>query len=280
MTQMAINVEMISLNQALNEIHFYKSIVPIKAYEFLAKNQQEVTPILIQTLKNVIQRHDRTGDYYVAHIHALLLLSQFREKKAYPVVLELLKLPVDSIDRLLGGLFTHTIPQIILSIYDGNPEPLFALLLNHDADNTLRLIIGICFSSLIYQKMISTEVVLLRLQEVIASGKMNEDQVFFAVLANITMECKLEPLYGTIRAAFKAGMVCRDLQNIEDFEQNIHLPIKQIAHENYLNPLIDAAKELAQWYTCDKAIIPKIERNATCPCGSGHKFKKCCIDRL
>jgi hypothetical protein len=24
--------------------------------------------------------------------------------------------------------------------------------------------------------------------------------------------------------------------------------------------------------------MPKIQRNAPCPCGSGQKFKKCCID--
>jgi len=40
-------------------------------------------------------------------------------------------------------------------------------------------------------------------------------------------------------------------------------------------------KEHEQWLYCDGTFYPskksgKIERNDTCPCGSGKKYKKCC----
>jgi len=271
-----------SLQKALNEIHFYKNVVPVKAYEVVAEHREEVTPYLIQVLKDTIQKCDHTGDYYVAHIHALLLLSQFREKQAYPVVLELLNLPIDSIDRLLGDLLTETIPKVITSIYNGNPEPLFALLTNRETDKILRLVIGGCFSALIYQKLIAKEMVLLRLQEIVASGKMNNDPGFFTAIARLTMESKLEPLYDTIRAAFKTDMVDNEYMNIHIFEKELLLPIEQTNRIEDLNPLVDAATELAKWYGNpeDRPITVKIERNAPCPCGSGLKFKKCCIKRL
>lgn len=117
----------------------------IKVINFFSDHQQEATPHLLQELKNAIQRHDLTENYYVAHIHALLLLSQFKEKKAYPLVIELLNLPIDAIDRLTGDMLTETIPNIIVSIYDGNPEPLFALLKNQEANEFVRSIIGVCF---------------------------------------------------------------------------------------------------------------------------------------
>ena len=34
----------------------------------------------------------------------------------------------------------------------------------------------------------------------------------------------------------------------------------------------------AMFYTV-KRISPKIGRNAPCPCGSGKKYKKCCLER-
>lgn len=280
MSQTITDEETMSLEKALKEIHFYRGIVPIKAYEYLTSHQNEATPYLIQILKNVVQRHDRTGDYYVAHIHALLLLSQFREKLAYPILIELLNLPADAIDRVLGDMFTDTMPKIMTSVYDGNPEPLFALLVKHDVDKILRLVIGSCFTALIHQKMIDKEMFLLRMQEIIASGKMNEDQSFFTALAIITMECKLKPLYDSIRAAFKAGMILNNYLDIHHFEKNINRPIEESIRENDLNPITDAAKELGKWFSKGTPITPKIERNALCPCGSGKKFKACCIHYL
>lgn len=272
--------EMMSLKQALNEIHFYRGVIPSKAYEVLSAHQEKVTPLFIQIIKNVVERHNRTGDYYVAHIHALLLLSQFREKTLYPVVIELLNLPIESIDRLIGDMLTETMPKIITSIYDGNPEPLFALLVNHEAHEILRSIIGSCFSALVYQKMIEKELVLLRLQEVVASGKMNGDQAFFTALAQVVIQCKLEPLYDTVRAAFKAGMVLSEQMDIHYFEHSLSGPVDKLTREQYLNPFANPIDELSILYADVTPITPKIERNAVCPCGSGQKFKKCCIVHL
>lgn len=280
MTHLPLSVETISLQAALKEIHFYRGVMPLKAYEVLTKHQQEATPLLLQLLENIIPRHDRTGDYYVAHIHALLLLSQFREKKAYPLVMALLNLPIDSIDRLIGDMFTETIPKIVVSIYDGNPAPLFSLLTNQAVNQYVRNIVGVCFSALIYQRMIAKELVVLRLQEIVASGKMNEDQPFFTTLANITLKCKLEPLYDTVRAACRSGMVCTDTMDVHYFDQQLSRPIEEMISEEDLSPLTDATKELVFWYAHDKPITPKIERNSPCRCGSGLKFKKCCVDYL
>jgi len=282
MTQNIFETKTMSLQEAFNEIHFYRGVSPTKAYEVLINQQHESTPRLLQLLKEAIERHDRTGDYYVAHIHALLLLSQFKEKKAYPLVIELLNLPIDSIDRLIADMLTETIPKIIASIYDGNPEPLFAILVNKETNEFVRAIIASCFTALIYQNLINKEMVTLKLQEIVARGEMNQDQVFFTALVNITMDCKLEPLYDTARAAFKAGMVCKDLMGIGCFEKSLPLPIEKLKEKEYLSPITDALKELKEWgdYAGDVLLAVKIERNASCPCGSGQKFKKCCITHV
>lgn len=267
---------------AFKEIHFFRGIIPVKAYQVLAAHKEEVTPVLIQLVKDAIQHRKATGDYYVAHIHAILLLSQFKEKKAYPLVIEVLNLPVELIDRLIGDMLTEIIPKIILSIYDGNPEPLFELLINHKSDFALRVVIGTCFSALIYQKMIESEIVLKRLQEVVARGKKNQDPDFYSALAILVIECKFEPLYDTLRAAFKAKLVNNHCIDLASFEQGLLQPIEKLVREQDLHPLTDAIKEMENWegYSYEKSVYPKIERNGLCPCGSGFKFKKCCISLL
>lgn len=271
-----------SLEKAFKEIHFFRGVIPTKAYEVLADHQEEVVPLLIQILKDAICKSNQTGDYYVAHIHALLLLSQLREKKAYPVIMDLLNLPIDSIDRLIGDMLTETISKVIVSTYDGNPEPLFSLLTNRDADRFVRYEVAKCLSGLLYQKMIDPETVILRIQEIVASGKMNDDQSFYTAIECLTLESQLEPLYDIVRAAFKAGMIFDDHSDLNEFEKEILLPIEQLAEIEKLNLLGNAAEELSKWgnYDNDTPLTVKIERNTACPCGSSNKFKNCCINML
>lgn len=268
-----------AVQNALKEIHFYRGIRPLHAYEVLTQHREEAVPFLLQELKNAIERHDKTGDYYVAHIHALLLLSQFREQQAYPLVIKLLNLPIKSIDRLLGDLFTDTMQKIVASTYDGNPEPLFSLLLNQDKDQVLRLVIGSCISALIYQNLLDRKTAILDLQKIVASGKMNEDQAFYTALANITLDCRLEPLYETVKAAFRAGWVIPDCMSLQNFENDLSKNSQQLLLAKELGLIKSAAEEISLWYQDEKCITPNIDRNAPCPCGSGHKFKKCCINK-
>lgn len=111
---------------------------------------------------------------------------------------------------------------------------------------------------------------------------MNQDQTFFTILANLTIECQFEPLYDVIRAAFKAGMVNNHGMDIFSFENSLSQPIDQFSRQKNTHPITDAASELASWegYSGETRIVVKIERNAPCPCGSNQKFKKCCIHRL
>ncbi len=266
-----------TLQKAFSEIHFYRGVPPIESYKFLIEHKDEASPHLLQELKNAVQRHGRTGDYYVAHIHSLVLLSQFREKKAYPIIVELLNLPIEAIDRLIGEMITQSLHKVITSVYDGNPEPLFRLLNNHEVDVFIKKVVATSFSGLIHQKLIDKELVIFRLQEIIASGKMNQDPAFFTALSFMTMESKLEPLYDIVRAAFKIDLVSVDMMNAHYFEENLLKSIDESNLNGDLDPINDAVKEIKILYLDHAPIVVKIERNALCPCGSGQKFKKCCI---
>lgn len=271
-----------TLQNALKEIHFYRGVIPRDAYAYINENRHESIPCLLKILKDAIERHDKTGDYYVAHIHALLLLAQFREKKAYPSVIELMHLPIDSIDRLIGDMLTESMPQILTSIYDGNHAPIFELIENSTVDRCVRSIMGACLSSLIYQGLLDREVVILWLQEIVARGKMNGDSVFFTVLANITIDSKLEPLLDTVRAAFNAKLIDTSLVDSRFFEDSLSKSVEELIQKDQRSPIDAAANELKKWfsYNNDQPLAVKIDRNALCPCGSGQKFKKCCIQQL
>ena len=59
-----------------------------KSHAPLSRRQEEVTPELLRVLQDTVNRAaqlDAEGDY-MAHLYAMFLLAQFRETRAYPLV--------------------------------------------------------------------------------------------------------------------------------------------------------------------------------------------------
>ena len=70
---------------------------PRAAVEAAAARAEEVTPELLRILEETVNQaaeRDAEGDY-MAHLYAMFLLAQFRETRAYPLVLRFASLPGD-----------------------------------------------------------------------------------------------------------------------------------------------------------------------------------------
>lgn len=272
----------IFLKQALDAIHFYYGKVPCEALALLSVRRQEALPYLLQELQNAILRADKTGNYYIGHIISLLLLAQFKEKKAYPLVIQLLRLPIEQVERLLGDMLMESIPGIIVSTYDGNVAPLLTLLSDQNVHLVIRFIMGRTLTALLYGKLIEQANLILELQKIVASGEKNEDADFFTVLANLTLDAKLEPLYDIVRAAFRANLIKQNYIDFNFFNNNLAKPINTLIDPEKLLPINEAALELLKWdeYRLNTSITPQIDLDGPCPCGSGKKFQICCLERL
>ena len=68
------------------------------------------------------------------HIFALYLLAQFREKRAYPFVVQMFSAPGETPFDLAGDTVTERFSSIFASVYDGNPAPLQELVENEAAN--------------------------------------------------------------------------------------------------------------------------------------------------
>src|SRR5262249_23523175 len=66
------------------------------------------------------------------------LLGSWREKSAYRLLAQLLSLPGDELDRVLGGAITETSHCVMAAVFDGEPQPLYDVILNENADEFVR----------------------------------------------------------------------------------------------------------------------------------------------
>ena len=83
---------------------------------------------------------------------------------------------------------------------------------------------------------------------------------------------------GAIRKAFYNGNVDLTVAgDIEDVEILLGLRTeRETPHPNYFNPEIE---KLSAAFDSIKGKKKKIGRNDPCPCGSGKKYKKCCLNK-
>jgi hypothetical protein len=122
----------------------------------------------------------------------------------------------------------------------------------------------------------------------------------------------LEALSDVVRQAFGRGLIDPMAMDYDDFHRDLQRTLadpERMAgfQHDMIGPLEDAIGELSSWYAFSDAAqqdeerwatspedvrlpfadMPQpfvapfkgIGRNDPCPCGSGKKFKKCCLDR-
>jgi len=91
---------------------------PRAAIEAAVARREEITPLLLHVLEDTILRADEISyeDDYMAHLYAIFLLAQFRETRAYPLVVRFALLPGDLPDSLSGDFITHDLGRVLASV--------------------------------------------------------------------------------------------------------------------------------------------------------------------
>jgi hypothetical protein len=82
----------------------------------------------------------------MAHLYAMFLLAQFRETRAYPLVVRFASLPGDLLDSLCGDFITEDLGQVLASVCGGELAGIQSLIENEATDEWVR---GAALSSLV-----------------------------------------------------------------------------------------------------------------------------------
>jgi len=119
-----------------NDFHFFEKIekfnkvLPIQELEQIRDNREEYISELIKAITYVIAEKDRLiaieSDYFL-HIFAIYLLAEFKQKDAFPCMMDFLELSQEEFKYLSHGMLDDKyLPRILVSTYNGN----FTLLSN------------------------------------------------------------------------------------------------------------------------------------------------------
>ena len=268
--------------------HFKKEAV-IYARENKEKSKEELLKVLKEFTDNLNKWEKE--NYKISVLYALFLLSEFREKKAYPLLIKILEFKIpnerDFYDYF-GDCIADRFSNFLVSTFNGNSDSLYKIVDNKDLDPYSRSYALDSLAFLCKKGKIKRENFLKYLEDKIEGCDDDTDERFTSGILSSAETINAIELIKPLRKLYDEGLV--DINMYGQFDQYLNHLFK---NDNYEETFIieDTIKSMSWWamFNKDKREIKKhkpisnniiniyknIGRNDPCPCGSGKKYKQC-----
>jgi hypothetical protein len=263
--------------------------------------RDEIIPALLKILEDVIEHPESFIDSErFDHIYAMFLLAQFRETRAYPLLVKIFSLPGEFAFDLVGDTVTEDLGKILASVSGGDISGMAALVENEDANEYVRAAGLTGLLTLCACGTLSRDEVMAYFKSLFQKLRRTPDGVW-SWLANSCADLYPREVMEELRTAYEEDLPDPRIIAWDDLEDALAMgeeaaTIKLVSHHSLIS---DVHSEMSSW-ACfrenehpalrDDLLLPeeydvvdpiyrtepKIGRNDPCPCGSGKKYKKCC----
>jgi hypothetical protein len=230
------------------------------------------------------------------------MLGSWRAKSAYRSLARLLRQPADDIERIFGQATTETSHRVMAAVFDGDPQPLYDIVLDPQADEYVRSRMCETLAMLVLNGELPRAEVARFLQACFADITPKHDCFVWNGWQSAIAALGLVELKGLVEQAFRRGYIDPSWLSFDDFEADLRHAIENPASpwriDDEYRLFGDTIEELSGWAFTDEAEDTSIDgegrwspdlptvnafkhvgRNDPCPCGSGKKFKKCCLNK-
>lgn len=288
------------LQKALEEITHFSNIFPEEAFQVITANKEEAIPYLREAVEYALRKRTELDNDYQCHFYAIYLLAEFGDREIFPRLVELVSLPEDEVDFLIGDCVTSNLSDILYNTYDGNIELLKKAIQNTDIGEYVRAAMLYVMGQLYLDKILQESEWKEFLKQIVYSGK-EYDYVYNAV-GSMLCRCHFIDMLAEIRYMFANDLLDEMMMGLYDSYVDAMFEYRD-DEINICCASFHAADALRNWamFTSDDSglhekdfeqIVRKMERelnkpvkkekigrNDPCPCGSGKKYKFCCMNK-
>jgi uncharacterized protein len=280
--------------------------LPREALKAASAQRGEMLPVFLKEIEQYLAleqaaRAKPTPLFFIFH-----LLGEWREKAAYRPLARLLSLPGNEVDAIFGDSITTTSHRVMAGLFDGDPQPLYDIILDPNADEYLRASMIEALAMVTLRGELDRDLVARFLRNVFMEMQPQAECYAWVGWQSAIAMLGLSDLKILVKKAFDRGFIDSDVLGFHDFEQDLKQgidhpgePLRPNDEEYTL--FGDTVDELSGWYcfteqynedqerwrqqadTNPVLSLPYenpfkgVGRNDPCPCGSGKKFKKCCL---
>ena len=217
----------------------------------------------------------------------LHVLAHAWDTRALAPLLRLLRHDEETLDAILGDAVTATLARVVASLFDGDPQPLFRLILDSTADDYVRMALLSACTFLTLEGRIDRAAMhdlLVRFDD--AQAAVEEAPAWVGWEETIA-HLGFRDLAPRAAAARADGRLTDEVSDAEWFKEALRKAETKPDDRDRLGPYqygyLDDPVEALDWAE-EGAGEPQrnpfkdVGRNDPCPCGSGKKFKKCCLN--
>ena len=283
------------IEEILSKLEYNTGSFPYNAVQEAIKRKDETIPELLKILENANKNIDSILDEpnYMAHIYSMFLLAQFREKRAYPLIIDLFSHPGKDSDQIAGDFVTEDLPRVLASVCQDDTTLITHLIENREVDEWVRVGCLHALLTLVVSGKKSREETM-DYYKTLFRGKLEREPIY-AWGSLVACCCHLFPeeVYEDIKRAYEDKLVDSSFIDLEDLNRYLGKSWNELNEDlrnDVHHSLIDDTISDMEWWACfqsenKRKIKPKpikskrkkkIGRNEPCPCGSGKKYKKCC----
>jgi hypothetical protein len=259
--------------------------------------RSHIIPLLLNDIKATKADAETLVDSkeFIGITYTLYLLAQFREKRAYPLIVDFFSMPGDLSMDLTGDLVFENLARILASVYNGDDTPLNNLIENADIQENVRNAALDTFVILVATGQKSRDETMVYFQSLF--GKLDREMSsLWTHLVRKCAELYAEEVSEDIQKVLDEELVEYLYENPETYLKELNaLGKDKVLERLQVEPLYtlidDTINEMQDWFCfqqpkkqkkakprySEPRIEPKVGRNKPCPCGSGKKYKKCCL---
>jgi hypothetical protein len=229
---------------------------PREALEQATAQKDEITPHLLKILQRVADDPDGALDQEdSAYLYALYLLAQFREPRAYPLVVRIASLPPETVDELLGDTITEGLPKILASVCGGDMSLITRLAENAGAEKFARSSALSALLALVVSGDKSRDEVMsyysLLFDAMLKEAPSEGRQVVLTTIAHCATELCPEELYDRIKEAFENEVIDDFMTDLEEVDEKMaggkEAVLPRLREDRHYRLVESAIKEMEWW---------------------------------
>jgi Protein of unknown function (DUF1186)/SEC-C motif len=282
--------------------------LPKAALQAASAQRAEMVPVFIREIDSYLaldstDRAKPTPLFFIFH-----LLGEWREKAAYRPLASLLRCREHEINAILGDAITSTTHRVMAAVFDGDPQPLYEIILDPNAEQFVRSRMCETLAMLVLRGDLDRAVAGRFLRDAFMELQPQAECYVWQGWQSAVAMLGLTELKMFVKRAFDRGFIDRHWIGFEEFEHGVewaarHPDMPRSLDGDEFTLFGDTVEELSRWYGLSdegradrerrlqevEAELTESEpnrnpfrgvgRNDPCPCGSGKKFKKCCLGR-
>jgi Protein of unknown function (DUF1186)/SEC-C motif len=280
--------------------------LPREALKAASAQRGEMVPVFLKVIEHYLAleqaaRAKPTPLFFIFH-----LLGEWREKAAYRPLARLLRRPGQEVDAIFGDSITTTSHRVMAALFDGDPDPLYQIILDPNADEYLRASMCEALAMVTLRGELDRDLAGRFLRDAFMEIQPQAESYAWVGWQSAIALLGMGDLKILVKKAFDRGFIDSHVLGFNDFKQDLKRgiecpdePWRPNDHEYTL--FGDTIDELSNWYCFTEQYnedqerwrqqadtnpilsqpyenpFKGVGRNAPCPCGSGKKFKKCCL---